>query len=207
MIIKKTVERFMDELASSRPIPGGGNVSCVVAAQAAGLVSMACEISLKSRTSGKNKKRLTDLAKSAKTLVYFGLSLAELDAEVFQRLIVVFRKRFKTPRDRRVAIQDALRYCTAACLDLLLLARDGMLIASQAAKLVKPDIRSEIHTSVYLWDAAFQGGKINTEANLVWVKERHVKTRARELVSRVTVPYKRYRVTALRALKRKTRLT
>ena len=202
MIAEKSIRRFLKELASNHPVPGGGSVSSVVAAQAAGLVSMACEISLKREGPGKKRKRLKKLGEAARRLVSMGLKLAERDGKVFSRLIHCFKRRYASPSARGKAIQRAIGICTTACLDLAFLARDGMRLTRETVRWVRPDMRSEIYTALYLWEAAFHGAKVNTEANLRWVKDKGFRARSRNLVRRVSVLVRRDRRAILKALGR-----
>ncbi|MBI2870749.1 MAG: cyclodeaminase/cyclohydrolase family protein [Candidatus Omnitrophica bacterium] len=201
MIVEKSVQRFIKELASPSPVPGGGNVSCVVAAQAAGLVSMACLISARREEALRKRTALKELAASADVLIDLGLSLAELDAEVFTRLIQIFKTRFRSSAERRRSLREALSFCAAACLDLLLLAREGALLSARASRLAGHEMLSEIHTAVFLWDAAFEGARINTRANLAWLKEREVERRVRGFVEKVSVSYRKQRAMTLKALR------
>lgn len=199
MIVEKSVRRFIRDLASSRPVPGGGNVSAVVAAQAAGLVAMACLISLK-RAAGLRRKRLRSLAAEAQVAAELGLGIAEWDAAVFSRLMTCVKKRYASPAARLTAVQRSLLFCTAACVDLSILAGAGMRLTSEAARHVKGEMRSELRTALGLWDAAFEGSRINAEANLAWIRQVRVKQRARALIRQVAAQVRRDRARTLKAL-------
>ena len=201
MILEKSVRSYLSELASNRPVPGGGSASCIVAAQAASLVSMACEISRKRGSSRRRKARLKKLEALARTLAALGAGLAEWDVEVFKRLIAIFKKRYASTGRRRQAIQKALRYCTASCLDLAILTRDGMKVTCEAARCVRPDMQSEIHTALYFWEAAFYGAWVNTEANLAWVKEPRVQKLARRWIQKISLEIRRDRRRILKVLR------
>jgi len=42
----KTVDQFLDALASSEPVPGGGSGAALAGALAAGLLSMVCNLTI-----------------------------------------------------------------------------------------------------------------------------------------------------------------
>src|SRR5450631_4422829 len=46
MITQSSVEKFLDDLASGNPTPGGGSAAAVMGAMGAALVSMVCNVTL-----------------------------------------------------------------------------------------------------------------------------------------------------------------
>lgn len=46
MITQSTLEKFLDELASSAPTPGGGSAAAIMGAMGAALISMVCNVTL-----------------------------------------------------------------------------------------------------------------------------------------------------------------
>lgn len=72
MLQDLTLKGFLEELSARRPVPGGGSVSALSGALAAGLVSMAAEFSRDSRT-----------AESARRFGTVLMNLVDRDAEAF----------------------------------------------------------------------------------------------------------------------------
>src|SRR5579862_7085920 len=46
MMIENSVEKFLDDLASGNPTPGGGSAAAVMGAMGAALVSMVCNVTI-----------------------------------------------------------------------------------------------------------------------------------------------------------------
>src|SRR5436305_12192870 len=46
MLVKMTVDDFIDQLASASPTPGGGSASALAGAMAAAMVEMACNLTV-----------------------------------------------------------------------------------------------------------------------------------------------------------------
>src|ERR1700727_2105301 len=75
MITQAPVDKFLDELASGRPTPGGGSAAAIMGAMGAALVSMVCNVTIGKKgyegveaemravlhESEKVRKRLTDM--------------------------------------------------------------------------------------------------------------------------------------------------
>src|SRR5579872_6733601 len=45
-MIDQSIERFLDELASGHPTPGGGSAAAIMGAMGAALVSMVCNVTI-----------------------------------------------------------------------------------------------------------------------------------------------------------------
>ena len=72
MLQELTIEEFLEELAAKQPTPGGGSVAALSGALAAGLVSMAADLS-------QNK----DFSEQARTLMNTLTHLIDRDAKAF----------------------------------------------------------------------------------------------------------------------------
>ena len=46
MITQSSVEKFLDDLSSGHPTPGGGSAAAIMGAMGAALVSMVCNVTL-----------------------------------------------------------------------------------------------------------------------------------------------------------------
>jgi len=46
MITQISVEKFLDDLASGAPTPGGGSAAAIIGAMGAALVSMVCNVTI-----------------------------------------------------------------------------------------------------------------------------------------------------------------
>ena len=46
MVIHGSVEKFLDDLASGNPTPGGGSAAAIIGAMGAALVSMVCNVTI-----------------------------------------------------------------------------------------------------------------------------------------------------------------
>jgi formiminotetrahydrofolate cyclodeaminase len=106
---------FLDALASSSPVPGGGSVSAFTGAMAAGLVSMVCAITLKKIQDSSDAEVVRSTHEQAEKLRLELQELAAADIDVFNRLSTAYKLPRTTDADaasRRAAIQKLTRYAT-----------------------------------------------------------------------------------------------
>ncbi|MDQ7091419.1 MAG: cyclodeaminase/cyclohydrolase family protein [Methylococcales bacterium] len=111
----KSIEVFLDELASKAATPGGGSAAALMGAQSAALTSMVCHLTI-----GKAKYAAVDLemkallVKSEKLREELTIMIKE-DVEVFDRIMACYRLPKKTDEEklkRSEAIQGVLKEAT-----------------------------------------------------------------------------------------------
>jgi len=129
----KSVQAFIDELASKAPTPGGGSAAAVMGAQAAALISMVCNLTIGKPKYAEVEVEMRALLEKSETLRETLTSMIEADVEVFDSLMATYG----LPKDsdeekaaRSAAIQTALKEativplaCAYACAETIALSR------------------------------------------------------------------------------------
>jgi len=129
----KSVQAFIDELASKAPTPGGGSAAAVMGAQAAALISMVCNLTIGKPKYAEVEVEMRALLVKSEALRETLTSMIKADVEVFDRLMATYG----LPKDsdaekaaRSAAIQAALKEatvvplaCACACAETIALSR------------------------------------------------------------------------------------
>jgi glutamate formiminotransferase/formiminotetrahydrofolate cyclodeaminase len=182
MDIKKTVEQYLNEISSSSPTPGGGNVSAFCGALASSLGIMVCNLTI-------GKKKYADVqeeieAAKEKLLTYQKnfLILAEKDNEAFNRVM----NAFKLPKEneeqaetRKKAIQDATLEAAAIPMEVLKNCSAVFIHIKTAAEKGNKNSISDAGVAATLIGAAANGAYLNI---LINVSSLENKTIAREIL-------------------------
>ncbi|MEY3808611.1 MAG: hypothetical protein RI893_1587 [Pseudomonadota bacterium] len=129
----KSVQTFIDELASKAPTPGGGSAAAAMGAQGAALISMVCNLTIGKPKYAEVEVEIRELLKKSEALRNTLMNMIKADIDVFERLMATYglpKESDEEKAARSVAIQGALKEavsiplaCVQACADVILLSR------------------------------------------------------------------------------------
>lgn len=102
MLKELTIEQFVREVASSSPAPGGGSVAALAGAQAAGLLSMYCNLSQNRDKLGDVVDKLKETGEEARFLKTKLLEAIDEDTVAFNRVMDAYR----LPKDSAERVEE-----------------------------------------------------------------------------------------------------
>ena len=156
---KQKIIKFMDELSSSSPTPGGGSVAALTGAFSYGLISMVAQLTLGKEKYKKAEKRLKQVLSESKGSAKKLLLLADKDAEVFDRVIAAYKT-----KNKKVA-KKALENATDVPADVKKLSRRAEVLAKVVARLGNKNALSDAKSAIYLAKAAQKMADENIRIN------------------------------------------
>ena len=119
-IKNKSIQIFLDELASKSATPGGGSVSALMGAQSAALTSMVCNLTIGKPKYAEVELEMQALLQKSDALQEKLTGLIKADVDVFNRLMAAYGLPKETDTDkaaRSEAIQTVLKAATEVPLD------------------------------------------------------------------------------------------
>ena len=165
--------KFLENVASVSPIPGGGSVSALAGALSASLLAMVAGLSLKK--GGDQRKEMREVRKKALALQRTLFLAIEEDAKSFEAVMKAFRLPKTTEKERASrsrAIQKAYQKATVV----------PQMVCEQSIRLLEysrfliqkgnPNAMSDSGVAAFLADAALAGGLLNIGINLVPVTDK-----------------------------------
>jgi formiminotetrahydrofolate cyclodeaminase len=191
MIAEQTLRRFLDELASSAPTPGGGSAAAIMGAMGAALVSMVCRLTI-----GKKDYEPVDAAMraalgEAEALRQRLTAMIAEDVEAFDALMAAYKLPRATEEEKTVrsrAVQEALKQatdvplaCAQACAQVIELAR-------RVAPTGNRGVISDAGVAALAAHAALRSAALNVHINVPSIKDaefvRSRRARLDELLAR-----------------------
>lgn len=190
-----TLQKYLDELASDAPIPGGGSVSAYAAALGLGLIQMVARITLKRKAkpdlsaeekAEEEKKRiqLQKIVDEVEVVKKQAMEIVSADPQVYDEVMGGYAKKVSDAEMDQLLLkafnmQAELAHDIAQALDL-----NGKL-----AGLVKGAIKNDLIVAQQLLRAAFQGAYHTAHINVVYIKDEAQKNKAEEILAKTRLNF------------------
>jgi glutamate formiminotransferase/formiminotetrahydrofolate cyclodeaminase len=179
-LVDSSLRGFSEELASERPVPGGGSASAYAGALAAALVAMVARIASK-KAPGEHD----DLISEVENLRADLLRLVDDDSAAYARVADAM----KLPRSsdaeklaRGERLQSGLLASSRVPLDIARTCRRLLESCERGAAVAPAAAASDIGVAALLAEAAINGAALNVMINLASLKDAaHVKTLSEDL--------------------------
>ncbi len=116
----KSIQQFLDELASKRATPGGGSAAAILGAQSAALISMVCNLTIGKEKYAHVEEEMQSLLKQSESLREELTAMIKADVDVFDKLMASYGLPKNTDEEkqtRSAQIQSVLKEATAVPLD------------------------------------------------------------------------------------------
>jgi formiminotetrahydrofolate cyclodeaminase len=165
----KQVGVFLEELAASSATPGGGAAAALAGAMGAGLVGMACRLTIGRGRFADVADELSAVLEEAETLRIRLTELADADSEAFDQVMAAFRLPKETEAEgaaRGAAVQSALRTATRVPLETARACATVIALAAQAIEKINPNALGDAGVAALLADAGLKSAQLNVAINL-----------------------------------------
>lgn len=175
MIKDQSIERFLDELASKAPTPGGGSAAAIIGSMGAALASMVCNLTVGKEKYADVEADLLTALEAAEGLRARLLDMVNEDVRVFDAVMAAYA----LPRDsdadktaRTGAIQRALREATEVPLACARACAELIDITEVVARKGNPGVISDAGVAVLAAHAALRSAALNVYINTGAIKDR-----------------------------------
>jgi len=169
MAEKKSLETFLDEVASASPAPGGGSVVALAGALGSALTAMVCRLTLGKEKYADVEEEMKHILEQAETLRATFTELIAKDAAAFAKVMEAFSLPKETPPQkalRSAAITEATKEASLVPLEVMKHCIDALALAQQVASQGNASAASDAGVSALMLHAACAGAALNVRINL-----------------------------------------
>ncbi len=205
-LIEMSLANFAGEVASDKPVPGGGSVSAFAGSLAASLVGMVCRLALKKPEQEKNWKSAEEVLAESESLQKDLLALVDEDSQSFASLMQSYRlpkDNEQEKRKRAEEIQNRLKGATEVPLKTAEQAGRILSAANRLAEFANENTFSDLQTAIFLAQASALGAVSNVTINLAGIKDEDYQKRMRMKIDTILKQTETDKSGALSALARR----
>ena len=169
-LVERTVRAFTDDLASDRPVPGGGSAAAYAGAMGAALAAMVGRISARKDES----EQLRTFVDEMDNLRADFLRLVDDDSAAYARVAEAMKLPRKTDEEksaRTERMQAALLAAARVPLDIAKTSRRLLDACERGTATATPATVSDIGVGALMGEAALRGAALNVMINLASVKD------------------------------------
>jgi formiminotetrahydrofolate cyclodeaminase len=192
MLTSKTVNEFINELASSSPAPGGGSVASLAGALGAALTSMVCNLTIGKKKYAGVQAEMESVVKQSEKLRSSLTTLIDEDTNAFNAVMASFAMPKETEiqkNERTAAIQLATKNATLIPLRVMQLCEQTFPLVRLVVEKGNVNSISDAGVAALMVHAACMGAKLNVQINLASLHDagfiRDTGTQIKEIGERV----------------------
>jgi len=198
---------FSSEVASEKPVPGGGSVSAYVASLAAGLVSMVARVTLK-KTEPQHAPPLNAILGETDQVRATLLAQVDRDARSFDAVMKAYKLPKESAKDketRSTSIQASLKEATEVPLKTAEEAAKVLSAGKRLAEYANLNAVSDLETALATAYGGFEGAAANVRINLRGITDGDYRKRVQEMLNALQREAERDRKDAYAVLTARTK--
>ncbi len=170
----KSLQTFLDELASPEPVPGGGSVAALSGALGASLIAMVCALTIGRKGYESVSDELAAILPRAEALQQELRDLMQADSDAYARVMDAYKLPKNSDAEkiaRTNAIQAALKHASAVPLRVAELCALVLELAEPVAAKGNKNAASDGGVGALMAEAGLRGAAFNVTINLGAIKD------------------------------------
>ena len=174
MIKDKSVQTFLDELASKASTPGGGSAAAIMGAMSAALLSMVANLTVGKKNYADVEQDMQKLLQRTEELRAELAGMVKADVEVFDKVMAAYGmpKDSEEQKTRRsAAIQAALKEAADVPLECASLCAEVIRLSEPVAEMGNNNVISDAGVAVLAAYAALRSAALNVYINIGGIKD------------------------------------
>ena len=165
----ESVQKFLDQLASAEPVPGGGTVAALSGSLGASLVAMVCRLTIDKKGYEAVSDEMQTILVRAEKLQNELRDLMQADTDAYARVMSAYKLPKNTDAEkiaRTNTIQDALKHAADVPLQVAERCAQVLELARPVAEKGNKNTASDAGVSALMAEAGLRGAVFNVQINL-----------------------------------------
>ena len=186
-LVSLAVDRFVDEVSTDSPAPGGGSVAALAGSLAAALAAMVANLTVGKRGYEPVWEELAALAERCQALKSQLVRAVDEDTEAFNQVMSAMRLPKATPDQQKVrsqAVEAAYEAAARVPFNTARLCYEAIKMANEVASKGNVNSASDAGVAALMGRAGVEGAALNVLTNLGSVKNQAFKDECRREVDR-----------------------
>ena len=174
MYMEEKLHRYLDDLASALPAPGGGSTAALSGAMGAALASMVCSITLGKDAYADVRQEIEELLRKTESLRDRFQQLMQEDIEAYGHLATSYKLPRETSEERSyrtVMLQKQLRQAALVPLEVVENAAELIKSCQRIAEIGSVNVLSDVETGAILASCSGKGAAIMVHINVRSLKD------------------------------------
>lgn len=188
MLVNKTINEYMADLASDLPAPGGGSVAALTGALGAGLLAMVCHLTIGKEEFADREKEVKEALAASDDLRARLSLLVDEDATAFSDVVLALKLAKDTPREREIrnkAIQSGYKKAADVPFEIATTSFEILILAKKLVTLSNPTVISDVGVAALNAYASVESAIMNVNINLTSIKDGLYKQEKREKMAKL----------------------
>lgn len=172
---------FVDRVASSDPMPGGGSVAALAGALGAALGQMAIRITKDKKNYEQHAERYLDALDRLAPYSAALLELVDADSDAYGGVMNAYKLPKQSP-EREKAVQAALIRATEIPSRTANCAAEALRVLEELRSIIHINVASDLNVGLQMLRSSLRGAIANMRTNLVDVKDTEVRIRYEDMI-------------------------
>lgn len=168
MYKEKSIKKYLDDLASKAPAPGGGSAAALEGALGCALMSMTANFTI-------SNKRYADVKDKAKTTLKKSEALRSNLIKLIDKDVTSYTKLSQTFKKGKKDTSNLEKLYKAACdvpYNIAKLTYRGMTICRELVEFGNKNLITDTAIAACMFESAFFGAKFNVYINLKYINDK-----------------------------------
>ena len=175
MLVDLTVKEFLNKVAGSDPVPGGGSIAALNGAVASALTAMVANLTIGKKNYEEHEELMNHIASLALREKDVFIADIDRDSEAYDAVFACFKMPKATDEEKAVrsaAIQEATRHAALIPMEVARKALEVMPVIADIARLGNRNAITDACVAMMAARSAVLGALLNVRINLGVLKDK-----------------------------------